>query len=318
MHGTARSLALCLAVLMLSAPPGRAHDSHASEGEELSHVSRRSDFIPMNYPPPFGLSLSEGWLDPWPHSHFSPRGTPYVHLFNLEPAYMDRDLFFFYSHTREEDQVEREFEIELEWAFTRRIGMVLELPLVEIDPKEGRTERGLGDLAIAPRLLLIDTPRFLFSGNFEVHLPTGSRRRGLGSGEVSVAPSISTWLDLGNWFALQTQVGVERGLRSRDSELFYAAGLTYSFLGPALVRESPHHRMLGHMHYPPGLASLIFEAIGRTELRGEDRGHTVGEILFGLGYSITDSLELRGGYQFPVGGRREIEERFLINLIYHF
>lgn len=196
--------------------------------------------------------------------------------------------------------------------------MVFEAPLVEIESDKGEKERGLGDLALAPRLLLVDTPRFLLSANLEVELPTGSRRRGLGSGEVSLTPFITTWLDLGNWFTFQAELGVERGLRSGDSELSYGGGLTYSFLGPAFFRESQRHRLLGHHHLPPGLTSLIVETVGRTELRGEDRGESNIEMLFGAGYNVTGEVELRSAYQIPVGGRRELDDRFLVNVIYHF
>jgi hypothetical protein len=318
---TAVTCAAVWALLLIAlSPMALAHDpgERCPHGEHDSNACDPSTYVPAGYPPPLGFSLAEGWLDPWPHSHFSRRGTPFVHLFNLEPAYLDRDLFFFYSQTREHDGIERELEIELEWAFTRRIGMALELPVVEIKPDEGRAQRGLGDLAIAPRLLLLDTPRFLLSGNLEMQLPTGSKRRGIGSGEVALAPFTTTWLDLGNWFSFQTEVGIERGLRSGHSELFYKGGLTYSFVGPAVFSESPRHRLLGHNHFPPGLTSLILEAVARTELSRENRGETHVELLFGAGYNITDSFELRGGYQLPVRDRLEIKDRFLINLIYHF
>jgi hypothetical protein len=168
---TAVTCAAAWALLLIAlSPKALAHDpgDRCPHGEHDSNACDPSTYVPAGYPPPLGFSLTQGWLDPWPHSHFSRRGTPFVHLFNLEPAYLDRDLFLFYSQTREHDGIERELEIELEWAFTRRIGMALELPVVEIQPDEGRAQRGLGDLAIAPRMLLLDTPRFLLSGNLEM------------------------------------------------------------------------------------------------------------------------------------------------------
>lgn len=81
-----------------------------------------------------------------------------------------------------------------------------------------------------------------------------------------------------------------------------------------MVLEVP----LVEMDFPPGLASLIVETVGRTELRGEDRGETRVELLFGAGYNLTGSIELRGAYQIPVGGPQDIRDRFHANLIYHF
>ncbi|MHC4899971.1 MAG: hypothetical protein ACYTGW_23005, partial [Planctomycetota bacterium] len=33
--------------------------------------------------------LAGGWLEPWPHHHMNPRGTPYVHAFGVEPAFLE-------------------------------------------------------------------------------------------------------------------------------------------------------------------------------------------------------------------------------------
>jgi hypothetical protein len=272
---------------------------------------------------PLGFSLTRGWTDPWVHSDFSPRGTPFVHLFGLEPAFLDRDLFVDFAFTEAEDEEESELAVELEYAQTRRLGIVVEAPLVSLNPDEGETEFGLGDAAIAPRALLVETDRFLLSANLEVAFPTGSESRGLGSGEVAIGPSVSTWLDLGNWFTLSTQVGTEHGTESGDSELSYAAALTYSFRGPVLFPgqaedHAGHAHGHGASHFPPGLTSLILEYAGRTALSGDERDRSTGEVLFGLSHVLTESLEVRGAYQLPVGGTRDIDYGYVLSLIYHF
>ena len=86
-----------------------------------------------------------------------------MHLFFSEPAFLDRDLFLDYRIVRGEDGTEIELESELEWAFTRRIGLVIEAPYGFLNPKEESTENGFGDIAIAPRALLMDTERFLLA-----------------------------------------------------------------------------------------------------------------------------------------------------------
>ena len=200
---------------------------------------------------------------------------------------------------------ERELAFELEYAFTRRIGVVVEAPLVYLNPEDGDTEQGLGDAAIAPRALLVETDRFLLSGNLEITLPTGSESKGLGSGEVAVAPSISTWLDLGNWITFSTQVGTEHGLETGDSELFYAAALTYSFHGPALFdgEADAHDAHAGaHDHFGPGLTSLIVEFTGRTVLSGDDRDRSTAEVLFGVSHVLTENA--RGPRRRPTARRR--------------
>ena len=264
-----------------------------------------------DYPPAFGFAPAAAWLDPWPHSHFSRRGTPFVHLFNLEPAFLDRDLFLDYRFAASDDEDEAELEAELEWAVTRRIGVVVEAPLVSVNPDVGQTERGPGDVAVAPR--------FLLSANLELSFPTGDASRGLGGGEAGLAPSISAWFDLGHWFTLHTQAGTEHGLESGDSELFYNAALTYSFLAPPLLRGGGHDGAhAGQAHFPPGLTNLIVELSGRTGLSGEDDGRSTAEVLFGASYNVTETWEVRGGYQIPVGDEQDIDDAFVFSLIYHF
>ena len=308
---TAFTAALFTVAAICLVPSAPAHEPPASAG------GASPSFIPTDYPVPFGGSPTKAWLDPWPHSHFSRRGTPFVHLFNLEPAFLDRDLFFDYQQTRGAEEDESELEVELEWALTRRLGIVVEGPLVQINPEEGDTEAGLGDVAIAPRALLVDTDRFLLSANLELSFPTGDAGGGLGGAEAGLAPSISAWLDLGQWFTLHTQFGTEHGLESGDSELFYSAALTYSFLTPPLLGGHGDAHA-GHAHFPPGLTNLIVEVSGRTGMSGEDDGSSTAKILFGASYNLDKTWEIRGGYILPVGGKRDIDDGLVLSLIYHF
>lgn len=53
----------------------------SDDSETHSHlhsIENTSDYSPL------GMSLQGGWLDPWPHRHFSYRNTPYIHAFSLE------------------------------------------------------------------------------------------------------------------------------------------------------------------------------------------------------------------------------------------
>jgi opacity protein-like surface antigen len=256
---------------------------------------------------PFGR-----WSEQWSHQHFSPRGAPYVHLFSFEPAFFDRGLFFDYGQTRSSDgtEEETEFEVELEWAFTNWLGLVVEAPLVRVDSGED-SHTGIGDFAIAPRALLVQTDSFLLSANLELGMSTGDEDRGLGAGETSLAPSISLWADLGNWVSLQAQAGTEHGLESGDAELSYKSALTWTFLTSAAHdSESAHH--------PLGMTSLLTELTARTVLDGNEEKRTTAELLFGVSYSVSEHWQVRAGYKFPVGGTEEIDDSFVLGAIFHF
>ncbi len=287
-----------------------------SQAQEDNHHLDTHDS--ESIPPPFGTSLTEHWLDPWPHTHFSRQGTPFVHLFLTEPAFLDRDLFLDYRITRGAEENEMELEAELEWALTRRIGVVFEAPYRFLDPEGEPNENGFGDIAIAPRVLLVDMERFLLAANIEIGIATGSDRRGLGSGETSLSPTVSWWYDLGKWVTFQGQIGTEHALDSGDAEFLWNAALTYSLLGPSLSGTSPDVSTHGGRHFPPGLINFITELTGRTQLNGEQEGRSTAEVLFGVSYLITSEWEIRAALQFPLFEPREFDNGYVIGLIYHF
>jgi hypothetical protein len=290
------------------------------------------DFVPECYPEAFGCALVGGWLDEWPHSHFSRLGTPMIHFFFTEPAGPERDLIVDYVYTKSDDGRENEIVTELEWAFTRRIGVTLEVPGLILNPNGGTQETGIGDFVVSPRILLADYDRFMLSANLAISTPTGEEERGLGAGEVLLAPSFTGWLDLGNWWTAGFQVGNETGLESLDNEIFYNVALVRSFLGravccPRYCRKNGHGEGGGEHehgeedegnHFPPGLTSLILEYTGRSGTWGPTNGRTTGEMLAGVNYTVTEHLQLRGGYRFPLFSPSDIDSGFVVGAIYHF
>ncbi len=143
---------------------------------------------------------SGGFLEPYQHIHFSREGTPMVHSFGVEPAFLGRDLFLDYRYRSGDGLVENELELELEWAFTRRLGVIVEVPYLFEKEDGGASVDGFGDLAIVPRAILLERDRFILSSQIEVETPTGTN--GLG-GETAIAPGLLAWLDLGDWWTLE-------------------------------------------------------------------------------------------------------------------
>jgi len=266
-----------------------------------------------------GGILTGGWFEPWEHRHFSSRGTPLVHMFGMEPAYLERDAILDYHRTESTDETETEVELELEWAFTKRLGMVVEAPWARVEEAGESANTGVGDLAIAPRAVLVDTDMFLLSANLELSMPTGDEDRDLGAGETMLAPSFSLWADLGHWITFQAQAGTEHGIENGGRELFYGAGVSWSFLTRhAENSHSAHGSNL--VQFPQGLMSCIAELNGRTVLDGDEdeEGVTTTELLLGASYALGGHWELRGGYEFPVGSPEGIDQGLVFGAIYHF
>ncbi len=339
-----------------------SHDTHEERADDETHAHHADEdhphvtachgcvcdghyharFAPHDAPPPFGFSLSEGWFDEWHHSHFSRLGTPQVHFFFTEPAYPERDLFVDFVYTRTAEGKEYEVATELEWAFTRRIGVVIEVPGIILDSTTGPQQEGFGDLVVAPRFLLADFDRFMMSFNLEVSTPTGDEERGFGAGEVILGPSFTGWYDLGNWWTSGFRVGVETGVDSRETEMAYDLAIARTFCGPALFGHCCRQGHAGHghseygsdehghshnghngheddgHHFPPGMTSLIAEINGRTLTAGDEEGRSTAELLFGVSYCLTERMQVRVGYQFPLFKPRDLEERIVTGMIWHF
>lgn len=260
---------------------------------------------------------SSPFLEPFEHIHFSSLGTPIIHSFGIEPAFTGRDLFLDYSYIEGNGFTEHETEIELEWAFTKRLGVIVEVPYIFEDEEGVGSTSGFGDLAIVPRALLIDSDRFMLTAQIEAGLPTGSSAFG---GETSIAPGISIWNDLGNWFTLNSHIAVAHGFDSDETELEFAIGLVKSFgEKPASCTSHDHH---GHDHTKhataAGLINLHLELTGSTPINGDDKGDFETEGLIGISYGILPEMDIRLGYLFPISTPHDFDHCLTTGLIFHF
>ncbi len=259
--------------------------------------------------------LANDFLAPFEHIHFSPAGTPIIHSFGVEPAFTGRDLFLDHSYRKGNGVSEHETELELEWAFTKRLGMILEIPYIWEDEEGVGSASGFGDLAIVPRALLISSDRFLLTAQAEIGLPTGSSAFG---GETSIAPGIAMWHDLGNWFTLNTNIAIGHGFDSDETELEFGFGLVKSFG----EKTEAYHDQRGHdghhHHSSAGLIHLHLEVTGSTPLNGADKGDINLEGLFGVSYGLTPSMDIRFAYLFPVTNPRDFNKGYTGGLIVHF
>lgn len=256
-------------------------------------------------------ALANDFLEPFEHIHLSKSGTPYVHSFSIEPAFTGRDLFIDHTYRVGNGVAEHESELELEWAFTKRLGVIIEVPYVWEDEEGVATSSGFGDLAIVPRALLIESERFLLTAQMEVVLPTGSSRFG---GETAIAPGLAMWNDLGNWWTLNTGVSIEHGFDADSTELLFGVGLVKTF-GEKAADHADH---AGHSHSTAGLLHLHFEATGSTPLNGSDEGDMNIEGLVGISYSVAAGFDIRAGYLFPLTDPSDFDKGFTAGLVFHF
>lgn len=272
----------------------------------IGRVSAEDSHADHNHAP---LAETSGLLDPFEHIHFSSRGTPIVHSFGIEPAFTGRDLFLDYRHRSGDGFTENEIELELEWAFTRRLGVIFEVPYIFEDEDGEETKDGFGDLAIVPRAILLEKERFTLTSQIEIVAPTGTNGFG---GETTIAPGFASWFDLGDWWTLNAQLGVEHIFDEDETELLFGVGLVKS-LGSEDKPSDTH----GHPT-AAGLFHLHLEVTGSVPLKGEEEGAVHAEGLVGLSYGVSPQMDLRVGYEFPLTSPREFDGGVVAGVVWHF
>jgi len=303
-HGfSAALLALCAACA--STPSAHGVESERGEAalhgqvastlnsarlEEHAHDHDSDDDHDHEPREPLGFQIGKGWLDPWLHRHASPNGTPLVHPFLTEPAFLGRDVFLTYTA---EDRASA-LEAEIEWALTRRLGLV-----VEGAYEDNEVSGGFGDTFVALRALLVEQERYLISVSGEARLPTGSARKETGTGESGWAAIAHGWFDLGGWYTLQGTAGYEAIPSLDESAFIWSATFAKSFAVSPLFegRRDPHG-------FVPALSLL-------AEVAGED---DEGLWLAGVSYSIAGDLDVRAAFSRSFEG----ENSWTIGVIWHF
>jgi hypothetical protein len=264
-------------------------------------------------PPPLCADLCRAWCAPVDGEHASRRGTPYVHAFHLEPAFLGRDLLL---HLEREGD-EYELEAELEWALTRRLLLVAELPFAWTDEAEG-----LGDVGLGLRGLLVETDRLILSAQGAVELPTA--KEGLGADEVVLAPSLLAWTDLGSRLTGQAGAGLSWGTESGDTTLEWGVSLAKSFCFRPLFASwcSPNaraHEEHGHHdeHEHASWLTLFLEGRGEYPVSGAEAGTSTHELLLGASVPVTEGLDVRVGWSllWPEGG--DADSGWVVGLTVH-
>ena len=279
--------------------------------------SGRAEELHSEPPTVFGFDLAEGWLDPPVHSHFSPHGTPMIHSFRTEPAFTRRDFLIDYSTRSETGRTEQEIGAEVEWPISRRLGLIFEIPYVFVDSDDGEPIDSFGNLAVSPRLLLAEYERFLLAFGLEIETTTGDTDGGIAEDEVALAPSFSTWIDLGHWWTVNAQSGLEYPVESSDAEFFFRSALIHTF-GSGDIRDNNHTH---HDHadgLSPGLLSVILEADLAVGLSGEEDGDWFAEGIVGVLFGLWDNADMRVGYQFPLSRSQDLNNGVTGGLIWHF
>lgn len=251
-----------------------------------------------------------GEVEPFEHFHFSALGSPIVHSFGIETAFTGRDLIFTYRFRDAGGGTnEHEVETEVEWALTRRAGIIFEIPHIFENTSGQPRQNGFGDLVVVPRINVIERDRFFLTTQIEVTTPTGTNGFG---GETAIAPGIATWCDLGNWWTVNSLLAIEHNFTTDTNTFSFGFGLVKTLGASGHLSKDEH----GHPS-TAGLFSILMETTGTVGLSGPDEGTLEAEGMFGVIYGIDDSCDFRVGYEFPLSTPKALNGGVIVGFIKH-
>jgi hypothetical protein len=96
------------------------------------------------------------------------------------------------------DQKRFSIATEVAYGFTDRFQLRVDVPYESVNPDDGHSANGIGDVEVAARYAVLDhrTRPFALDVGLSLLAPTGDRRRDLGDGRLAVEPffTASQWL----------------------------------------------------------------------------------------------------------------------------
>jgi len=235
------------------------------------------------------------------------------------------DIRFFYPVVTRRPVIERELEMSffragsregtqsqisgaLEWPITPWWQVEIEMPFVIQNPTDAPSTAGPGDLELQNKFLLWKSVQHLalLSAGFEVRMPSGSERRGLG-GEFSIEPFVTGGIALGPFdvlaaIAYEWNLNNVRGPREQKVTGDLAVGWPVSrWFTPFLELNT---------------ATMIQGQEGEDAIKL--RGRT--QIYFTPGFNVRPlpGATFRIGVQLPVSGRKEFDYRIHAGLVWEF
>jgi hypothetical protein len=111
---------------------------------------------------------------------------------------IEREIEFTFQHSKSREGSQSQIAGAIEWPLTPWWQIELEMPLVIQNPTGLPSTAGAGDLEITNKFQLLKSVqhRLLLAGGFEIRLPSGSEKRGLG-GEFAIEPFVTGGIAVG-------------------------------------------------------------------------------------------------------------------------
>ena len=219
---------------------------------------------------------------------------------------IERELELRARHDKGHEGRRSELAAALELPLLPRWQLELEVPAIFIDSREGKGAAGPGDVEVQNKFLLLKSieHRALLATGFELRLPSGSERRGLG-GEAAVEPFLVAAIALGD-FDLLGEASYEWNVNAHvqgEREQVLTTGVAVGYRGFR------------------GFTPLV-ELLTVSQTRGDGneglRGKTQVYVVPGLNRRLGPGTTARFGVQLPVADARRADYVLHGGLVWEF
>jgi len=216
---------------------------------------------------------------------------------NVDDAYvMDKGtgyLAFGYDYAKESDSTKiYGIPVNAGYGLTDSLEVTLLLPYTKIDPDDGRTEKGMGDLAIRPELVVLKESDSIpqMSLALTIKFDSGSNAIGSSTTDYGLFLNASKIFDK---IQLNGNVGYN-SLEDSDDSVFLGASIEYSISNSL---------------------TLIGEVWSENPTDSSD--DDVAEVLGGAVYDVSDTISLDFGIGTGLHSE-DIDLRYTMGATYHF
>jgi hypothetical protein len=221
---------------------------------------------------------------------------------------IERELETSFQHSKSREGRTSRFSSALEWPITPWWQVEVEMPFLYQNPNDVASTAGPGDLELQSKFLLWKSVQrlALLSGGFELRLPSGSERRGLG-GEIAVEPFVTGGIALGPFdviaaIAYEWNLNNVRGPREQQLTADLAVGWPVSRWFTPFLELNTVSKIQGQ------------EDEDAVKLRGRTQLY----LTPGFNVRPRPGATFRMGVELPVSGRREFDYRIHAGLVWEF
>ena len=180
-----------------------------------------------------------------------------------------------------------------------RASVFVELPYRTVTPRNGGFHAGFADMNVGTKGVIFDTELLLMTIQFRTYIPTGVARDGLGTGHVSLEPSLLASLKLGPDSYLQGQIAewipIGGDPNYQGSILHY-----HGSYNQVLFRLAPTSPVIGTFE----MNAWSFQTGGYTDTGyggyHSSSGMTYANVGPGIRASICDAVDFGGAIAFPM------------------